>query len=113
MRSNSTTAIANFCTVAAWTGKDKGALTTSWFRGHIAIALSPDLRMQGSVERSILDGFTYMLRSDVLHPAQIGNGPGHFQDPVIGPGRKAKPCDSVADLFFPCSIEPAELPDIL
>ena len=43
----------------------------------------------GAVQGAILDGFAQMLRCDVLGGFEVGDGAGHFQDTVVGTGRKA------------------------
>ena len=35
-----------------------------------------------------LDRLRQVRRPDILTPPQIGDGPGHLQDPIVGPGRQ-------------------------
>ena len=41
----------------------------------------PDL----AIERAAMDGFRDVVAPDLLASRQVGDGPGHFQNPVIGP----------------------------
>lgn len=45
----------------------------------------------GAVQIPVTDGFSYMSRSDLLPPLQIGNRTGHTQDTVVSTCRKLEP----------------------
>ena len=43
------------------------------------------------LRRAVLQRFGQMLHLDLLRPIQVGDGPGHPQNPVVPPGRQPQP----------------------
>lgn len=48
-------------------------------------------RVKAPIEASVLNRFTEMLRHNIGTSRQIRNGPRHFQNSVVRPGRQTKP----------------------
>src|ERR1035437_3159215 len=46
---------------------------------------------------------------DVLAPAELGDGAGDFQDPVVGAGGQGQPADDHFERLLPGGVPPAEL----
>ena len=61
-------------------------------RNGFIISLESTLlrKVLAAIQAAILDGFGDMVDPDIIVTFMIGNGPGYFEDPVIGPGRQAQ-----------------------
>ena len=54
-------------------------------------ALMNNALVHPSIQTSILNRLGDMLRLNPLAAFDIGNGPGHFENPVVRPSRKPQP----------------------
>jgi len=65
-----------------------------------------------TIQRTVLNGFSNMNRLDLFRMIQIGDGATYLQDPIIGPGRQAKPFHRVFHESAAIRIQPAESADM-
>ncbi len=72
-------------------GKDDESIPACRGSRQISNRLGPLAAVQGAV----LDRLAQMLKGDVFGCFQVGYGTRHFQDVVVGAGRKPQPGDGI------------------